>query len=65
MPARQMSGKDAATGTALLSVLGRPYWIPFVGDSLVCREGLLDILERQRKLFPIELLRTATKLHAP
>jgi len=65
MPARQMGGKDAATGTPLVGALGRPHWIPFVGYSLVCRDGLLDVLERQMQLFPIELLRTATKLHAP
>jgi hypothetical protein len=42
-----MGWKDAATGTALLGALGRSHWIPFVGDSLVCRDGLLDVLERQ------------------
>ena len=65
MPAWQMGGKGAATGTALLGALGRPHWIPFVGDRLICRDRLLDVLERQMQLFPIELLRTATKLHAP
>ena len=64
MNARQMGGKRATIGAALLGTLARPHQVMLVVGGFGCRNGLLDILKRQLQLVRIELLRPAAKLHA-
>ena len=62
--ARQMGGKRAAIGAALVGArsCGRRVLLVVVG--LVAGNGLLDVLERQKQLLGIELLRAPAKLRA-
>ena len=64
MNARQVARKRATIGTALLGTgaSGRRVLLVFVG--LATGNGLLDILERQKQLLGIELLRTSAELRA-
>jgi len=64
MNARQMEGKRTAIGAALPGTGARRHWVSFVGIGFDRRNGLLDILKRQRELIRIELLRTPAKLKA-
>jgi hypothetical protein len=64
MNARQMGGKRATIGAALLGTLARPHWVMLVVGGFGYRNGLLDILKRQLQLVLIELLRPAARLHA-
>jgi len=65
MHARQMGGKGATVGAALLGALARRRRVPLVVGRFGGRNRLLDILKRQRELVRIELLRALAKLHAP
>jgi hypothetical protein len=65
MNARQMGGKRATIGAALLGALARSRRVLLILACLVTRNGLLDILERQSKLVRIKLLRAPAELHAP
>ena len=62
--ARQMGGKRAAIGAALLGALAAPAGSFLSSLGLVAGNGLLDILDRQKQLLGIELLRTAAELRA-
>jgi len=61
---RQMGGKRAAIGAALVAARPRRHRIHLVVVGFVCRNDLLDILERQKELLGIELLRAAAELRA-
>jgi len=54
--ARQMSGERATIGAALLGVRASGHRVLLVVVSLLCRNDLLDILQRQTQLIGIELL---------
>jgi hypothetical protein len=60
--ARQIAGKRAAIGAALLGALARPRRVLLVVVGFGRRNGLLDILERQIELIRVELLRAPAKL---
>ncbi len=62
--ARQMGGKRAAIGAALLGTRPCGHRVLLVVVGLVAGNGLLDILERQKQLLGIELLRTPAELRA-
>jgi len=62
MHARQVAGKRATIGTALIGAGARSNWVLFVVGSLGARNRLLDVLERQMQLVLIELLRAAAEL---
>ena len=64
MNARQMNGKRTTIGAAFIGTLACPHRVMFVGGGFSCRNGLLDILERQLHLVRIEFLRPAAKLHS-
>ena len=64
MNPRQMGRKRAAIGAALVGASASRRLILFVVGGFAGRNGLLDILKRQAELVWIELLGTATKLHA-
>ena len=56
--ARQMGGERAAIGTALVATLLRGRRVLLVVARLVRRNGLLDVLQGEKQLLGIELLRT-------
>lgn len=60
--ARQMGGKCAAVGTALGGPRLGSRCILLVLAGLISGNGLLDVFERQKQLFGVELLRTPAKL---
>jgi hypothetical protein len=60
--ARQMGGKRAAIGAALFATRPCGRRVLLVVGGLVCGNGLLDILECQKHLLGIELLRTPAEL---
>ncbi len=62
--ARQMGGKRAAIGATLVGARPGGHWVLLVVVGLVCRNDLFDILERQKELLGIELLRAAAELRA-
>jgi hypothetical protein len=64
MNAWQMVGKRAAAGVALVGARLGGHWVLLVVFGFVGRDDLLDILERQKQLLGIELLRTPAKLRA-
>jgi hypothetical protein len=58
MHPRQMAGKRATIGTALLGAGARRSRVLLVVIGFAGRNGLLGILERKAQLIRIELLRT-------
>src|SRR6476646_11032414 len=62
MNARQMSREGAAIGVAILGPLASARLILLVVLGFACRNGLLDVLERESELLGIELLRALAKL---
>ena len=62
--ARQMGGKRTAIGAALVAVRPCRHRVLLVVVGLVAGNRLLDILERQKQLLGIKLLRTAAELRA-
>jgi hypothetical protein len=62
--ARQMRWKCAAIGPTHLGTRASSNWVSLVLVRLGGGDGLLDILEGQRELVRIKLLRTPAKLHA-
>jgi hypothetical protein len=62
--ARQMGGKRAAIGTALVGAHPGGRRVLPVVVGLAAGNGLLDVLDRQKQLLGIELLRTAAELRA-
>ena len=61
---RQVRGKRAAIGAALVDARACARRILLVLDGLVAGENLLDILERQKQLLGIKLLRATAELRA-
>jgi hypothetical protein len=59
---RQIGGKRAAIGAALFAACPCGHWVLLVVGGLVAGNGLLDILERQKQLLGIELLRSPAEL---
>ena len=59
-----MGGKRAAIGAALLGARARADRVLLVVVGLVAGNGLLDVLERQKQLLRIELLRAPAELRA-
>ena len=60
--ARQMGGQRAAIDAALFAARPGGHWIPLVVVGLAAGNGLLDVLERQKELLGIELLRPPAEL---